>query len=289
MINSIKDLIPKFPLPPSRYPDDGFSITAAEPWFKVKVQVIQSYLQSFVAKVAGRVDDIVFVDLFAGSGLYSLGHQKEIFSGSCLSALSSGLPITKWIFCEHDPEELKALKIRVNKYFRGKNVLILEHSPEELIDKFRMYVPQSKGKYKVATLCLVDPFSLAIHFETIRKLADQGFNFLMPFTFSLNNRLDHKFYLQEQPDKLGCFIGNVKELERFSGVDSNAQFYKRLVRIYQSNMLMLGLNTAMSIHKVDSGLMELPVYYMGFFSRQISTKSIQQDVQLSEVVQFELF
>ena len=276
------------PVLPS-YPDDGFSVTAAEPWFKVKVQVIQSYLQAFMAKVAGRVDDIIFIDLFAGSGLYALGYQKEIFAGSSLASLSSGMPITKWIFCENDPEEVKALKIRVNRYFRTRNVLILEHSPEELIEKFRMYVPRNKGKYKVATLCLIDPFSLSIHFDTIRTLADQGFNFLMPFTFSLNNRLDYKYYLNEQRDKLAHFIGGSHEVERLSDVASNSQFYKRLVRIYQNNMLMLGLNTAMSMHKLDSGLMELPVYYMGLFSKQISTKSVQQDVQLGEVIQFELF
>jgi hypothetical protein len=97
------------------FPDDGFSITATEPWFKVKVQLLLSYIQSFTLHVSAKADEVVFVDLFSGSGLYSIGHQKEIFQGACLASLAADLPITKWIFCEQDAEQSKALKIRVNK------------------------------------------------------------------------------------------------------------------------------------------------------------------------------
>ncbi|MEO7992232.1 MAG: hypothetical protein ABI663_21970, partial [Chryseolinea sp.] len=75
------------------YTDDGFSITATESWFKVKVQLLLSYIQSFTVNVSGKADEIVFVDLFSGSGLYSIGHQKEIFQGTCLASLDADLPI----------------------------------------------------------------------------------------------------------------------------------------------------------------------------------------------------
>jgi len=52
------------------FSDDGLSITAAEPWFKVKVQVVQSYLQAFIVNALSRADEVVLVDLFAGSGMY---------------------------------------------------------------------------------------------------------------------------------------------------------------------------------------------------------------------------
>src|SRR5262245_43227002 len=45
--------------------NDGFSITAAEPWFKVKVKVLQSYLQTFITQAMGKADALVYVDLFA--------------------------------------------------------------------------------------------------------------------------------------------------------------------------------------------------------------------------------
>ena len=223
----------------SSFQDDGFVTTAAEPWFKVKVQLIQQYFYSFVTNVSGKVDDIIFVDLFSGSGLYSIGHKKELFAATCLASLQTELPVSKWIFCEHSPESVKALRVRVNKYFRGKNVVIFESKPDQAMDKFRSYVPQSKGSYKVAVFCVVDPFSIDIPFATIEALNDLGFSFLIPYNFSLNNRLDYKFYTKEQKDRLTKYMGGFHD--KFKDVKSNYDFYKRLVRAQQNNMLMLGL------------------------------------------------
>jgi three-Cys-motif partner protein len=271
------------------FQDDGFVTTAAEPWFKVKVQLIQQYFESFITNVSGKVNDIVFIDLYSGSGLYSIGHQKQLFPSASLAALQYELPVSKWIFCEQSAENAKALKIRVNKYFRGKNVVIFESKPEQLIDKFRSYVPQSKGAYKVAVFCVVDPFSIDIPFTTLDKLNDLGFSFLIPYTFSLSGRLDYKFYLNEHREKLNKYLGGFKDIEKLEGVKSNLEFYKKLVHIQQNNMLMLGLNTTLSVHKLDSGLMELPVYHTGFYSKQLSPKIVVQEIRERATTQFALF
>lgn len=275
---------------PVTFPDDGFSVTAAEPWIKTKTSIIQQYLQSFVGTLAGKVDEIVFIDLFAGNGIYSLGARKELFAAPSLMALSLEMPITKFIFCEKEAEQLRTLKIRVNKNFKAKNTLLLDGKPEAAIPMFTHYVPRSKGSYKVAVFCLCDSFSFDLHFSTIIQLAEQGFNFLIPFTFALNDRLNYQFYLKENRDKLKSFLNGQGDLQRLEkSLDSNHQFYKRLVQIYQNNMLSLGYNLSVSTHKADSGLMELPAYQIGFFSKQISTKVIQQDVEATRHVQFELF
>jgi three-Cys-motif partner protein len=271
-----------------QFHNDGFSITAAEPWFKVKVKVLQSYLQTFITQAMGKADGLVYVDLCAGGGLYSHGHQKEIFPSTSLSALAAGWPFTQWILCEHHPEEVAALRARVHSSFRSKNVTILDHHPDELAEKLRQLTQPARGNRRVITLCLVDPFSFEVNFALIRKLAEAGFNFLIPFTFSLNARQDYIYYLEEHPEKVKRFLG-AQDLHRLQGVESNLQFYKRMVRIYQNNMLMLGLNTTLTMHKADSRLMELPAYYVGFFSRQLSVRSLQRDVREAQIEQLELF
>lgn len=271
------------------FKDDGFVTTAAEPWFKVKVQLIQQYFESFITNVSGKVNDIIFVDLYSGSGLYSIGYHKELFPSAPLAALQYDLPVSKWIFWEQSSENAKALKIRVNKYFRGKNVVIFESKPEQLIDKFRSYVPQSKGNYKVAVFCVVDPFSIDIPFTTIDKLNDLGFSFLIPYTFSLDGRLNYNFYLKEQKERLNKYLGGFKDIEKLEDVKSNVEFYKRLVKIQQHNMLMLGLNTTLSVHKLSSGLMEMPFYHMGFYSKQLSAKTVSGDIAKQASTQFQLF
>jgi hypothetical protein len=67
------------------FQSDGLTITAAESWFKVKVQLILSYSQAFIMNASPKSDELIFVDLFAGSGLFSVGHQKEIFPGPSLA------------------------------------------------------------------------------------------------------------------------------------------------------------------------------------------------------------
>ncbi len=276
--------------PPLGIPDDGFSVTAAEPWIKGKVAIVQQYLTSFAASMSGKTNELVFLDLFAGNGVYSLGARKELFAASALMSLASNLPITKYIFCEKDVEQLRTLKIRVNKYYRGRNVLLLDGKPEDLLSKFDHYIPRSKGSFKVAVFCLCDSFSFDLHFETVTYLAQQGVNFLIPFSFALNDRLSYKFYLKENREKVRRFLNGTGDLERLeNGMDSNYQFYKRLVQIYQNNMLALGYNISVSTHKADSGLMELPTYQIGFFSKQVSTRVIQHDVAATRHTQFELF
>jgi len=272
----------------SNFLSDGFSVTATEPWFKVKVEVIQSYLRAFVMNISAKADEIVFVDLFSGGGLYSLGYQKEIFAGSSLASLFSDLPITQWIFCERDPESLKLLNRRVEHFFRRKNVMILDSELPHLPDKLRRTITSSKRGHTVAVLCLVDPFNFDIPLTIMDSLASLNFNFLMPFTFPLNARSNHKHYLTEHPDRLLRYL-RIHNFERMTGVQNNLQFYKRIVRIYQNRMLVMGLNVALSVHKVESRLMDIPAYYIGLFTRQVSAKSIQEDANLSGQLQIELY
>jgi len=271
------------------FPDDGLPSIAAESWVKHKINTIGEYLVSFAGQLAGKVDDIIFVDLYAGNGMYSMGSRKQLFPSASLMALSLDVPITRYVLCEHDPDRLSTLKIRVNKYFRHRNVILLDGRPEDLVNRLELYVPPTKGNYKSAVICLCDPFSLELPFNCIRQLSGKGFSFLIPFTFALNDRIDYEHYLAESRDRLRKFLGT-EGLDRLeNGVDSNMTFYKRMVTIYQNNMLSLGFNGSTSVHKIDSGLMELPVYYMGLYSQNVSTRDIQESVEATHHVQFDLF
>jgi three-Cys-motif partner protein len=271
------------------FPDDGLPSTAAEAWVRRKVETIAQYLTSFAGQLAGKVDDIIFVDLYAGNGLYSIGARKELFPSAAFKSLALDIPITKFVFCEKDSERLATLKIRVNKYFRHRHVILLDGKPEDLVARLDLYVPPSKGSYKSTVICLCDPFSLEMPFACIAALAEKNFSFLIPFTFALNDRVNYEFYLVDNRERLRKFLGgeNLDRIER--DTSNNWEFYKKLVQIYQSNLLKMGFNSATSVHKLDSGLMELPVYYTGFYSRNVSTRDIQDEVEATHNVQFDLF
>lgn len=274
---------------PPRFSDDGFAVTAAEPWIKEKTSVVAQYLQSYTKLHAGNVNELIFVDLFAGNGLYSLGARHELFAAPPLLALSLDLPITRYIFCASSQEQLNILKIRVNKYFRGKNVLLLQGKPEELVASLSHYVPSNQPGLKSSVFCLADSFSFDLNFESVQKLANLQFNFLIPFCFALNDKLNYRFYLRESRPKLDAYLTKEGANLVEQGVGNNRTFYKRLVHQYQTNMLALGYNLSLSSHKADSGLMELPSYQIGFFSKVFSTQSIRQTVEAASHTQFELF
>jgi three-Cys-motif partner protein len=274
------------PPTPSFYPDD-FTVTAVEPWFKVKVQVIKEYLKAFVTQSYGRVEEIVFVDMLAGSGFYSTGYQKSIIPMACMEAMALDPAFTKFVLCESETEAARALKVRVNRYFRGKNVVLFDSRPEAMLDKLRLYVPASKRDYKVATLCLIDPFSVDFSFDLLSKLAALGYNFLLPYTFPLHARSNFRYYLTEESDKVRHFLGH-NESSVFAS-NNNLEFYKKLVRTHQNNILTLGLTVSLSAHKLESKMMDLPMFYVGMFSRQFSARSIVRDVKESSRQQFELF
>jgi archaellum component FlaF (FlaF/FlaG flagellin family) len=84
-------------------------------------------------------------------------------------------------------------------------------------------------------------------------------------------------------------MGGLIDMGSFDEVNNNIQFYKKVVKSHQHSMLMLGLNAALTVHKVESDLMEVPMYYMGFYSQNFSSKAVLQDVKALSQVQYDLF
>lgn len=269
------------------FSDDGLSVSAAEPWFKVKVQVLQSYLQAFIVNALSRSDEVFLVDLFAGSGVYSCGYQKEIFPGASFRAMSDALPFTRWIFCERDADQLKALDTRIRRTFSSLHTEIVHTNPRDP-DRFLSLIPASKPGRRTTVLVLADSFSLELSYATVHKLAALNCSFLIPFTFVLNNRMDCRYYATQQAEVLRRYIGE-SSMTKLKDLESNHHFYRRLIRHYQNNMLVAGLNAALSTHRLESRMMELPAYHIGFFSKQFSTRRILSEINGEGNVQYELF
>lgn len=60
--------------------------------------------------------------------------------------------------------------------------------------------------------------------------------------------------------------------------NNNTEFYKKLVRSHQNNMLTLGLSVSLSAHKLESKQMDMPFFYVGLFSKQVSAKVIAREI-----------
>lgn len=278
-----------YPLAIPEFSDDGLVCAAAEPWFFGRIALIHHSAEKFIAKLASYADEFIFIDLFAGNGLFTIGHNKQRQAGTALALMASGLPFRRWILCERNADEAHALRIRTRRYFRDKQVLIFEDPLMALPEKLSGYVPRSTPHHRVAVLCIADSFSFAFPFEFVRQTLPLKLNFIIPFTFCINSRHDYTFYLNEQPDKLERFLGRSPQHTSLHAACSNRIFYKHLVRLYHQEMMLLGLGGSLSVHPLDSGLMELPAYYMGLFTSIPSVRNIQHEVQQHIHTQFSLF
>ncbi len=282
-------LDPLLSSPQTTIPDDDLVVTTGEPWVRQKVQLVRQHLIAFTAALAHQVDEIVVVDLFAKNGLYCLGAKREIFSGIPIMSLQEELPVSRYVFCEKDPEQFKALKVRVNKYFKEKNAVLMNGRPEDLVEKLKMYIPQSRKGHRVATLCIADSFSLEPSLEFVKRFADYGFTFLVPLTFHLGTKINHRFYLKHERWKVDQFLGAGNGENPDWNPDNNLLFYKQLVGKWGNHVSALGFDFSSTTQRLDSGLMEIPTYQMCLLSRKFSSKAIQSDALSGSNIQFALF
>lgn len=282
-------LDPLLSSPHTTIPDDDLVVTTGEPWVRQKMQLIRQHLIAFTSALAHQVDEIVLVDLFAKNGLYSLGAKREVFSGIPIMSLQEDLPVSRYVFCESDPEQFKALKVRVNKYFREKNSVLMNGRPDELVDKLKMYIPESRRSHRVATLCIADSFSLDPSFSFIKSFSEYGFTFLVPLTFHLGAKINHRFYLNRERLKVNQFLGSGEGENLDWNPDNNLLFYKQLVGKWESRVSELGFDFSSTTQRLDSGLMEVPTYQMCLLSSKYSSKAIQTDALSGSNIQFALF
>ena len=160
-------ILEKFnPVIPSE--DDGFAIEFTTSWTFTRNQLIRHYLHLFTGTMQRKFDYLVYLDLYAGSGLKRL-ENGEITSGSPVIALSEPRRFSKYIFCEINKNYSDALKVRVKKYCRHENILVFNGDPNHLIERLSYYMPVSTKKNKVATICLIDPFSIDIESSLLMK------------------------------------------------------------------------------------------------------------------------
>ena len=134
-------------------------------WTAEKYRQFQLYAHFFTKGMKGKWGSLVYLDLYAGSGQSRL-ETGEILLGSPLIALSLDVQFDQYVFCEKNQEKLTALQERVNTRFSQANVRFIQGDCDDPSFQIGDAIPK-----RALTLCFVDPYSIDIHFDTIRSLA----------------------------------------------------------------------------------------------------------------------
>ena len=269
--------------------EDGFVIEEADPFFIEKRQFIRHYLKVFSGTMKRKFNYLVYIDMFSGSGLKRL-QNGQITCGSPSLAFANKDPFSKYIFCEEDQARCDALRIRLNKNCRKENIAIFNGDPNKLVEKIAYYLPDSSKRHKVAALCLIDPKTLEIEFNTIRLLSELGVHFLVILDFPWTKENAFHQCIDEEREHLNDFIGEPwSNIEKETTIKSNDQFFRNLAKTYHRNIRSLGYISQGSFHESEVEGLNLKHIFVGYYTHTNGIRKIGADALRVVTPQVTLF
>src|SRR5436190_12435130 len=100
--------------------DDGLPITDVGEWSEEKYKLMGLYCDIFTTSMHKKWENLIYIDLYAGSGYARIEKTTRIIKSSPLIALSIPNSFTKCIFSEKDMNLMSVLKKRVLRDFKNK-------------------------------------------------------------------------------------------------------------------------------------------------------------------------
>ena len=149
---------------------------------KRKLDVVASYLASYVTVMKKKNFQLHYVDGFAGSGASStsaadgsvetgLFDVREIVQGSPIRALNINPPFDRYLFIDSNAANITSLRTVIDGHKNGASASVKTGDANEEIAKFCCWLERQSGARAVVFL---DPFGLAVRWETITRLAGTG-------------------------------------------------------------------------------------------------------------------
>lgn len=251
--------------------DDGLTTHEVGSWAEAKYKIIYDYDTLFSTGMKRYWDQRVYIDLYSGTGKARIRGTKKIVYSSPLLALNVENKFDKYIFCDVVKANIDSLKRRVHEEFPENHVTFVLGDCNERIDKIIGEIPIYSKSKKVLSFCFVDPFSLKISFETIKKLGEHILvDFLILLAFGMDGKRNIKLYVDENHDRIDDFLGLADWRERWEKSARNGvNLVKFLADEFTSQMVKIGyrreaINNFISIRSDEKNL---PLYYLAFFSK----------------------
>lgn len=259
--------------------DDDLYIDDVGAWAKEKYNLVGQYCHVFTKSMRKKWNNLVYIDLFTGSGYARIRETKKIVKNSALISLAIPYPFTKYILCEKDEIKYNTLKNRIDKDYCNYDVKVLNGDCNLIVDDIIKLIPKPSKENTVLCFCFVDPYSLNLNFSTIRKLSKYKIDFLILLALGMAARRNQQNYLNEENKSVDLFLDN-KNWRKDVDLNINPNdFLKYLADAYKKNMVNLKFQEDVIFHEVRSSDKNLSLYYLAFFSRDRLGIHICKEVQ----------
>ena len=249
--------------------DDGHFIPEVRAWSEQKYKLAGGYADIFTKGMRYKWKQLIYIDLFAGAGYSKIKGTNKILLSSPLIAMSIPTKFDKYILCEEDPERFEALQSRVKRDFSHLNVELIKGDSNQNIQEICKRIPPYSKECSVLSYSFVDPFSLNLHYATIKELGKTLMDFLILMALNMDAARNLDTYLNTNSLKIEQFIGNYNWREDFlkGGNTSPNSFIKFLADHYERNMIQIGYKKPTEFHQIRSDDRNLPLYYLAFYSK----------------------
>jgi len=269
---------------------DGFHVLHTENWYFDKLGIIQSYIKAYHDRFDLRNKTKMLVYIGAGPGMVKSNSKEEIRQGTPLAILASKLPFQRYLFCEKNPDYVKALKVRIGKNYPDRHTVILEGDINQSIEKIPPYLPDKTGGAQTAILCIIDMQSFDLNFETLEILSEMDVDLLLINSFVHTAYYNYKFYLEEERETLNAFFGSAwARLAESAELINDTSFFLLVVKAYMEQIKHLGYNVTGTLHKYKLEDALVPYYQVAYCTKSKVLKTLKQKVIKDASKQIELF
>jgi three-Cys-motif partner protein len=185
--------------------DDGLPVRRAGPWTEDKLYYWTRYVDITVGGMKNLwPGKLVYVDLFGGPGVCLNEHTGKRFPGSPVVAASAEVPFRRIISVELDSERARACEARVRRFSAAQDLRVIRGDCNAVIEEVVASIPANS-----LTLAFVDPESLQLRFETLRKLASVGrLDLLILFPVGYDIVRNIRLYELQDQSKLDAVLGS---------------------------------------------------------------------------------
>jgi hypothetical protein len=142
-------------------PDDGLVTLEVGPWAEEKHRLLAHDATLFARAMKGKWDDLVYIDLFAGPGRCRVRGSERIYRSSPTIVLSLPDAFNSYVFCDADPRNADALRLRATEEASDRTFTVLSGDANAMVTDVSEYT------YRIRDLLTVPA---AVRFLSIEPL-----------------------------------------------------------------------------------------------------------------------
>lgn len=273
--------------------DDGLEIPEVGAWAKEKYSLVQTYCSLFTQSMKPpKWHSLVYIDLFSGAGYARIRETSEIVATSALLSLGIPNPFKRYIFCDINCDNNKALQTRVKRLYPSADTRFICCDVNEAVPQILSFIPKFSKDFKVLAFCFVDPFKLDnLAFLTLEQLSARFMDFLVLVPTDMDANRNVAPYTSPTSNVVEKFTGKKDWRDRWNVVYREKQFGLFILEEFSSHMQELNYKPQ---QPQDSVLIRnyqknAPLYRLAFYSRHDLGKKFWKETKKYNNPQTNLF